>query len=443
MKIKRKAILFGTILILSACIFKHHSSAQSQNPSKRAPISNDSSDIFLNTIDSADAEAIKNGYFQEARLDFDGDGKKEKLMILLYPFHENGTETIQNRLYISKKKSGGEITWQVYDPAADLKTGFSAYLNTTIDRKHKKISLLWKDTGKKFLQFPYEEWLEEPKRVPVRLHFLTNTKIEIEQGKIYLSVPFSLIDNKNEEWPVPYRLKMEIKYQDTEPHLILASAEQLDFIVSSKDQKITVYGTSPETTYQNMVLTADGQRYDLGLQWHTDYGETDIKQADYDGDGQQETAFFYPYGGGDGASNGLLVIDRDNNKNLFWTDLFPYQAWSDGSIEKQCRKLLNCSLDKKKNCVKITDRKTGKKLLRIPYDKSQIGEDDKQIKDVFLSSQASYKLTADKIYMECHPALLFKNRVTPYPLDAVLRLEVIYRPGKSAKLKFVGLKNHR
>lgn len=192
-----------------------------------------------------------------------------------------------------------------------------------------------------------------------------------------------------------------------------------------------------------MVLTADGQRYDLGLQWHTDYGETGIKQADYDGDGQQETAFFYPYGGGDGASNGLLVIDRDNNKNLFWTDLFPYQAWSDGSIEKQCRKLLNCSLDKKKNCVKITDRKTGKKLLRIPYDKSQIGEDDKQIKDVFLSSQASYKLTADKIYMECHPALLFKNRVTPYPLDAVLRLEVIYRPGKSAKLKFVGLKNHR
>ena len=103
---------------------------------------------------------------------------------------------------------------------------------------------------------------------------------------------------------------------------------------------ITVYGASPETTYQNMVLTADGQRYDLVLQWHTDYGEADIKQADYDGDGQQETAFFFFFGGGDGDDNGLLVIDRDNNKNLFWTDLLPYQAWLDGRIEKQCLKLI-------------------------------------------------------------------------------------------------------
>lgn len=362
--------------------------------------------------------------------DFDRDGEKEYGLIL--HCYDDECSTYQNRLYIFEEKKG-ELYWNIYDPASDTEDNFSAQITADIVEETKKVTLIWRETGEELLEVSYEGWVEDGV-CPESVLYSSNVQLEAERGKFYLTVPI-MLKSEDSEVQLPRKLKLEIIYQDSIPNFSARPAKQLERIAISKDELVAAYGASPGTTYQSIVLRIGDDFYDTELEWHTDYGEAAMEQADYDGDGLTETAFFYPYGVASFAGRGLLVIDQSENGKPVWTELFPSEAWVQGMVEEQCQKLLDWKIDKETGKVYVTDAFSGKEVFSGSYDIEEMGADIEKLKGILFTSVYSYVLEEGKLYMDISPVIVFEQRVVPYYLEGSIRMEVVYKEKKMGGLK--------
>lgn len=201
-----------------------------------------------------------------------------------------------------------------------------------------------------------------------------------------------------------------------------------DLIATTEDGQVAAYGMNPGATYQEILLDIGGNCYNTGLQWHTDYRDASMARADYDGDGFRETAFVYPCGvtGGTGIyQDGLLIIDRDENGEIFWQDLFPLEMWVGDEMENRINDLIHWCVDESQKKVYVTDASTGEEIVGLPYDEEEL--ENAAIREVFFTGHVEYILRDGEIYMECRSALALEHRVTPYYLSGKILLKVLYQ----------------
>lgn len=373
---------------------------------------------------------LDSGQLWAESLDCDGDKVLEEILIVR--FYDNQAEETQNRLYVFWNHKG-KAYWKRYDPAVDAQNNFADYVETELDLEKEAYSIIWKDSGQELRSGIYSGYAFEYEEGTPNGIRLSPSQITIEQGGLYLTAAICLQAETSEAW-LPFYAKFRIHCQDKEPYFTLGQAEQLDLIAESPDHTVAVYGTEPEVTYQDMLLRADGKSYELDVpSWHTSYGSGEMAQADYDGDGQIETAFSYPYGAGSFPAEGLLVIEKKDNGEAVWTDVFPLDSMIDDSLENKCSALLGWEFDEEQMQVRIFDRETGKEFIRTSCD-SEGNPIRDTFRGVYFSGNNTFLFEDGKIYMVCEPAISYEDQVSLCPLDISIRLEVNYQEGKEGEL---------
>lgn len=363
------------------------------------------------------------------QLDYDQDGEMEELLIQTARYYDSDLkcDVVMDRMAVFEADHSESVT---YSPEEDIRDGFRDLITYEIDAGKNTLTLFKKENGEAMGTYSIDSQ-ETGDLTNAEVSFAPFTGIETERGSVYLNSSLYLVNESGAYIYLPGNLKAEILYEPRKDQSFsLQLAEQWELIAVTDDNQVAAYGTSPGAAYQEIVLDIEENFYETGLTWHMDYREASMVRADYDEDGVTETAFVYPYGvtGGTGIYNdGLLIIDQEEDGNVFWQDVFPMEMWCTDEMDDRANELLDWWIDEEQKTVSIRDASGGTEIACLPYEEEEVG--DEVIRGVFFTGHVEFVLDNDEIYMKCRPALSFKDRVTPYYLDGEIVFKILYQRG--------------